>query len=92
MRDGCGCENLIFAGALMRTPAAVHLLQSAVDQAVHQGTGGNFECALTWEKKKNPLCSEQEEIRRTVLIKNSEGNTCNGTIQVDVGEGFHAQR
>lgn len=80
----------------MRTPAAVHLIQSAVDQAVHQGTGGHFESVLTWrkeKKKKKQLCSEQqEESRRTVLIKKPGGNTCNDTIQVDVGEGFHAQR
>lgn len=54
------CENLISTGTFMRTPAEAHLIQSAVDQVVHQGTGGYFESVSTWKKKKKkkPPCSE----------------------------------
>lgn len=73
MRDGWTCENLILAGALLSAPAAGHLIQSTVDQAVHQGTGGDFEIVSTWgkeKKKKKNHYLEQEESRPSVLIRN----------------------
>lgn len=89
MGDESTFDKLIFAGALTRSPAAVYLFQGALDQAVHQGTGGDFEAILTWGGGGG-VQNNQKELR-TVLIKNPEGNTCYDSIQVDVGEGFHAQ-
>lgn len=77
----------------MRTPAAAHLIQSAVDQAVHQGTGGYFESLSTWKGEKKPhSVQNKNRVEELFLIKNPGGNTFNNTIQVDVGEGFDAQR
>lgn len=62
---------------------------------MHQGTGGDFEATSTWGGEggggEGCVQNNRRELR-TVLIKNPEGNTCYDSIQVDVGEGFHAQR
>lgn len=99
VRDGCTCEKpILLAGASARAAAAAHLVQSAVDQAAHQGTAGHFESVSTWMKKKKKsflktlTVQNKEESRRTAVMRNSGGTTCNHTVQVDVGEGLHAQR
>lgn len=88
-------HNLTLAGTLARRPAAVYLFQSAQDQAVHQGTAGHFKSVLTWGGDKNPRRVQNKGAERNGSKPDPpppEGDTCYDSIQVDVGEGLHAQR